>query len=357
MPVLRYYITGHGLGHASRSCRIISALLARAPGVRCQVVTDAAPWFLADNLPPETEIIPRALDVGVRQSDSLIMRPEATVQACRRLRERAPALIAAEAEAMRRDGVALAATDVAALPCAAAAAAGIPAVIVSNFTWAWIYEGFLREHPAFAAEIAWQAACYRQAALTLRLPFYGPMPTAEVIDLPLVTRRSRLPRAAVRARLGLKDGERLGLLSFGGFGLEEAPLDRLEQIAGWVFLAEPVLVEGRPRMRPLPADIAYPDLVGAADAVVTKPGYGIVAECLALGTPVLYTPRGDFREQPLLVAGLHRYGRAVEIDNEALRRGDFGTALEQLLALPQPGEILATDGAETAAGHLARLLS
>ncbi len=60
----------------------------------------------------------------------------------------APKLIATESAELRRDGVDLVVTDVAALPCAAAAAAGIPAVILSNFTWDWIYEGFLEEEVA-----------------------------------------------------------------------------------------------------------------------------------------------------------------------------------------------------------------
>ncbi|NJC88048.1 MAG: hypothetical protein FIB02_05865, partial [Desulfuromonas sp.] len=64
MPLLRYYITGHGLGHASRSCRIITALTGRHPAVCCDVVSDAAPWFLADNLPPALPVAVRTLDIG-----------------------------------------------------------------------------------------------------------------------------------------------------------------------------------------------------------------------------------------------------------------------------------------------------
>jgi len=357
VPRLRYYITGHGLGHASRSCRIISALTTRYPAVCCDVVSDAAPWFLADNLPPGVAVAARTLDVGVRQVDSLVMRPEATIQACRQLQARAPGLIAAEADSLIRDGVALVVTDVAALPCAAAAAAGIPAVILSNFTWDWIYEEFLDTYPELATIIDWQRACYRQAGLALRLPFHGPMPVATVIELPMVARSSREPRDKVRQQLGIRAGERLALLSFGGFGLGHAPLDGLARISGWHWLAEPELAAGNPCLRPLPAGFAYPDLVNAADAVITKPGYGIVAECLAHQTPVIYTSRGNFREQALLIAGLQRYGRAVAIDNEQLRRGDFKKSLEQLLLLPQPVETLAVNGAEVAANHLAGLLA
>jgi len=70
---------------------------------------------------------------------------------------------------------------------------------------------------------------------------------------------------------------------------------------------------------------------------------------------VLYTPRGDFREQALLVAGLQRYGRAREIDNDRLRGGRWGEDLEALLALPEPVERLPADGELAAADRLAEL--
>ena len=38
-----------------------------------------------------------------------------------------------------------------------------------------------------------------------------------------------------------------------------------------------------------------------SDVVMTKPGYGIVSECLANGTALLYTARGRFAEYPVLV--------------------------------------------------------
>jgi hypothetical protein len=41
-------------------------------------------------------------------------------------------------------------------------------------------------------------------------------------------------------------------------------------------------------------DVSYADAVAAVDGVITKPGYGIVTDCLVHGTPVIYTDRGLF---------------------------------------------------------------
>ena len=87
----------------------------------------------------------------------------------------------------------------------------------------------------------------------------------------------------------------------------------------------------------------------ACDGVITKPGYGIVSECLANETRVLYTPRGSFAEYPCLVEGLQRYGVAELISNEDLYAARWLPALQRLMARGRRPCALASDGARTAA--------
>jgi len=101
----------------------------------------------------------------------------------------------------------------------------------------------------------------------------------------------------------------------------------------------------------------YEDLVAHADAVITKPGYGIVSDCLANRTPVLYTPRGRFAEYGALVAGLERFGVAAFIGNEDLLAGNWRGSLDALLRLPRTWPDLPANGAEVAAGILRAYLS
>jgi L-arabinokinase len=95
--------------------------------------------------------------------------------------------------------------------------------------------------------------------------------------------------------------------------------------------------------------------VACADVVITKPGYGIVSEAIAAGTAVLYTRRGDFREQQLLIDGLHRFTRSQEIDNARLRSGDWGESLETLCQSAFPAERLPTHGDVVVAERLAAM--
>ncbi len=357
MSKIRYFISGHGLGHASRSCQIVNTLRRLHPEVAVEVVSDAHDWFFRGFLAGDVARRRQTLDIGVRQRDSLHMDEAETLAAYRRFLPERERLVAQEAQSLRRAQVSLVVADIPPLAFAAARAAGIPGVGVANFTWDWIYRGLGGRYPGFGDVLASVSADYRQADLFLRLPFHGDFPAGvPVEDLPLVARRAQREPAAVRAALGIAPGQRIALISFGGFGLSGFDFAPLGRLSGWTFLSEAGLSARLDNLRVVPAGaISYPDLVAAADVVVTKPGYGIVSEAIVNDAAVLYTSRGDFREQALLVEGLRRYGRAREISNARLLAGDWGEDLTALLAGPRAPDTLVAGGDIVAAGRLAAL--
>ena len=97
--------------------------------------------------------------------------------------------------------------------------------------------------------------------------------------------------------------------------------------------------------------MGYVDLVGAADVVLTKPGYGIVSDAIGAGCRMVYTDRGDFPEYPILTRELGRYLPAAHVPRADLLAGRVAGALESVLAmpLPQPPD---TSGASVAAERL-----
>ena len=76
--------------------------------------------------------------------------------------------------------------------------------------------------------------------------------------------------------------------------------------------------------------------MGAADVVVTKPGYGIVTDAIGAGTRLVYTDRGDFPEYPILVEGMKAYLPTAYVTNDEVRAGRLEAALGAVLALPFP---------------------
>jgi len=97
------------------------------------------------------------------------------------------------------------------------------------------------------------------------------------------------------------------------------------------------------------AGLSYPDLVRASDVVITKPGYGILSECIANRTRMVYTSRGNFREYDVLVRGARKYLPSLFIPQEKLKAGDLEETLDQVLALPDDYPALPLNGAEVAA--------
>jgi L-arabinokinase len=127
------------------------------------------------------------------------------------------------------------------------------------------------------------------------------------------------------------------LLSFGGFHASGLALDALGEWREYLFLVTAATPSRAPNVRQLyNQQIDYASLLAACDAVVTKPGYGIVADCLANQVPVVYTDRGPFREYDVLARALETLGRARYAPQADVLAGRLGPHLDSLRAVSTP---------------------
>ncbi len=357
--MLAVYVSGHGFGHATRVGEVLRAVRERAPGLPITVSTSAPAFLFEGVVPPPLDVRRMECDVGLAQKDALVIDEPGTAGAWRAFMEGFEERVAAEAAWLRRSGARLVLADIPPLAFDAAARAEVPSIALGNFSWDWIYAHLAPREPALAAAAERCRESYGRAERLLRLPFRCDASAfREVVDLPLVVRRPSVSRAEARRRLGLDDRP-VVLVSFGGVGLPGlqasafAPL-RDYQVA---FTGAGASGPAPPHLRKL-ADaevkakgLGYPDLVGAADVVLTKPGYGIVTDCIGAGVRLVYTDRGDFPEYPVMVAEMPRYLPAVFVSNEDVRGGRIAPALEEVLAMPFPLPPR-TDGAAEAAVRL-----
>jgi len=344
-----FYVSGHGFGHASRSIEIINALVRRQPKVRVIIRSSVASWLVARTADPDVQLSPVEVDTGVVQIDSLRLDAQASIARAEAFMSTFDERVASEVAFLRQHGAVMTLSDLPALGIAAGIAAGLPAVATGNFTWDWIYEHYAGGRPV-ARQIG---EVYAKTTLALRMPMWGGferMPS--VRDIPFVARRSRREAREVRAALGLPSDQRIALTSFGGYGLEGMNIDALTSLRDYHVLLPGMVDE--PRM--YDRGFRYEDLVKAVDVVVTKPGYGIISECVANGTALLYTSRGDFREYQVLVDAMPAFLRSGFIDHDDLFAGRWGSHLDRLLAQPVPPSRPAVNGAESAADILSELL-
>lgn len=357
MRSILYYITGHGYGHAVRSIQVIRAIQEAAPDAQIHVRTTAPEWLFA-NLPRPVSYTSRGIDVGVVQPDSLRMDIAATLAACRDLHARMPLILEEEVSFVRARNIGLIAGDIPPACFAVGSRAHIPSVAITNFTWDVIYRAYARQHGEFAPLIEEMSRLYAQATLLLALPYPCDMEVFESVQpISWIARRSRLTREQARKTFGLPQYAVIVLLSFGGIGLDVFSLDRLQSMSEFYFVATGA-GESRGNLRVLlPAQHSYEDLIRAVDVVVTKPGYGIVADVLAHRVPILYSDRGQFPEYPRLVSALDELATAEFIPQEELRSAELRSYLDRLLAKAPHWPEVQLSGARQAAEKLLGLLA
>jgi UDP:flavonoid glycosyltransferase YjiC (YdhE family) len=357
-PTVALAVSGHGFGHAVRSAEVARALLQR--GARVMLRTDAPRWLF----PAEVECLPAPgwpLDVGVAQHDGLDLDVDETRRRWRSFAKHFQDHASSEADLLGEQRVDVVLGDVPPLAFAAAAQAGIPNVALANFGWDWIYSAW----PDFDQPVAYVQAGYACADLLFRLPLHSATPEAfpaftTIDDVPLIARVAQRSRADVRREIGLPDDARAVLLSFGGFTAHGLDVEALGARPDYTFVLTPPLSRNGPdlpknvlSLGEQPAD--YVSLLGACDVVVTKPGYGIVADCLANRVAVLFTDRGPFREYDVLAEALPTLGRARYIPRADLLAGRLGQHLDALLQTPARWTEQPMNGAEVVAERLLAL--
>ncbi len=351
-----FYVSGHGFGHSARTATVIDRLLRERPGVRVIVKTSAPEWFFREQIGKDFEFYSLECDTGVVQADSLNLDPAASLEGYARFLERLEKTADAEAGFAKRENCRLIVGDIPPLAFEVADRTGVPSLAVANFSWDWIYEPYIERLPEYRYLLPAIREGYRKASLLLRLPFAGEMDAFTAIrDIPLIARRARVGAGEVRKRLGLENNRPLVILSFGGFSLGEKYYRKLIEIEDCLWLASEQVGFDLPGLRNVGREelgrlgLGYPELVAAAEVVITKPGYGIISECIANRTKMLYTSRGEFREYPVLVEGIKKYLPAGFISREKLLSGDIREELSRLLKAPAGFPPLPVNGAEAVA--------
>ncbi|MGO9415030.1 MAG: hypothetical protein ACLP51_07815 [Syntrophobacteraceae bacterium] len=355
-PAIAYYITPHGFGHAVRSLEILRRLADLQPDIEPTIISDIPDALVEQSFGSLPNIRRLRLDVGLYQYNSLRFDLEKSLDLLSCLNSSSEAIIDREVEFLRRERVRVVISDIAWLPFEAAYRCGVPSIGVSNFTWDWIYNAYAAQDPRWDPIVSNIRRGYEKCSLFLRIPMHGDCSACTRIeDVPLVARKAEKSGPQVRSILGLDPADKVILVSFVSLDLNEAAMRNLKNIDGVVFLYKSPLEFGIPRaLRFNGAPISFPDAVGAADAVITKAGYGIVSDCLVQGTPIIYTERGLFPEYDVLANTIQRELTSVFIDLKNFNAGNWEPAIRQVLSLSLPRRLpdIRTDGADVCARRI-----
>lgn len=370
-----FYVSGHGFGHASRTIEVINAVLASRPETRIGLRTAAPRWIFDLTVKGKIAFSTLECDTGVVQVDALTLDEADTIRRAWAFHGDLVTRAASETRILRELGAGLIVGDIPPLAFAVSAASGIPSIALGNFTWDWIYADYPRVRLAPSLLPAIRGA-YAKGSMALRLPMSGGFePFSNIKDIPMIARHATRTRQEVCKLLKLPADKPIVLMSFGGYGLPGLDTDVLSKFKKYTVIAATNLQVGRTRKDAALVTrkgsfvrvneeamynigVRYEDLVGAADAVVTKPGFGIISECIANDTAMLYTSRGHFPEYDVLVEGMPKYLRTAFIGHDDLFAGKWETPLNKLLAQRKAKNQQKpdTNGAEVAAELLLKAL-
>ncbi|MGQ9502746.1 MAG: hypothetical protein ACUVSF_05260 [Anaerolineae bacterium] len=359
-----FFVTPHGYGHAARAAAVMAAWHERSPDVHFEVFTRVPAWFFEDTLGSSFVLHNILTDIGMAQRTALDEDLEETLHQLNRFFPFDPVIVHRLAEHLKHNECRLIVCDIAPLGIAVARAAGIPSVLIENFTWDYIYEGYLERDERFRDYIERMRELYASVDYRIQTEPVCQRAPCHLTTAPV----SRLPRTSpshVRQQLEIPNGARMVLITMGGFSWEYRFLEILSGHPG-VFFVVPGALEAWEKMgaaRTMPGNLValphrsrffHPDLVNASDAVVGKVGYSTVAEVYWAGVPFGYMPRANFPESQALTHFITHEMSGMHLDEESFDRGDWLAHLPEILALPRVSR-QGQNGAEQAARFLDQL--
>jgi len=359
---LAYFVSPHGFGHAARSAAVMEAL-GDLIDVRFEIFTTVPSWFFTDSLTARFAYHPLVTDIGMAQKSPLEEDLPETVTALNAFLPFETALIDPLAEQLLRLHCDMVVCDIAPLGIVAAHAAGLPAILVENFTWDWIYNGYAWLNEKIVGHIRYLEGIFGAADFHVQTqPVCQPDDKADLLTGP-VSRKTKTTKVSVRHSLDVPSGKKAVLITMGGIEEKCSFVDQLSNqkdyyfvVPGWGGVEERM---NSVILLPHHSRYYHPDLVHACDAVLGKIGYSTLAEVYHAGVPFGYVPRAGFPESHMLAAFVEKTMPAMAITETAWRRGDWLDRLEYLFQqgardAGRPHE--SPNGADEIAIFLTRLL-
>lgn len=297
--VFAYFVTPHGFGHASRASAVMAAIHTILPQVRFEIFTSCPEWIFHDSIKAPFGYHHMKTDIGFVQTSPLVEDVQATCSALDQWLPFDDALVNDLSTQLTTLNCRIVICDISALGIVSACKASLPNVLIESFTWDWIYKSYAEETPELATAASIFGEMYQKVDLRIQTE-----PLCKRIDnLPKVNPIYRWPktdRQKTRDLLGIPSTEKMVLVSMGGVPDRFEFLDSLPE-----YLDLSIVIPGadgmhtsHPKIKLLPtfSKFYHPDLLNAADVLIGKAGYSIIAEASHSGIPYGYILRPHFPE-------------------------------------------------------------
>jgi UDP:flavonoid glycosyltransferase YjiC (YdhE family) len=333
---IAFFISPHGFGHAARAAGIMEALHEIDAGVGFEIFTRVPISFFQDSLAAPFAYHSALTDIGLAQKSPLNADLKKTLQNLNNFLPFRSSRVDRLAKQLSSLNCDLMICDIAPLGIAVARKAGIPSVLVENFTWDWIYQGYTIIDKKIERHVDYLQKMFNSVDFRIQTQPVCRYHAAAVVTRP-ISRKCRRPAESYRKTFGIASDKKIVLITMGGITQEYAFLNALgsQQHLYFIILGKFQSIARHDNMilLPHPTHFHHPDLVNAADAVIGKVGYGTLAEAYWAGVPFGYISRPNFRESQKLARFIQREMTGIPIAEDDFYSGDWISVLPGLLKL------------------------
>ena len=355
---IAYFISPHGFGHAARAAAVMSAIHEKTPSIQFEIYTEVPRWFFQDSLSGPFNYHSLLTDIGLVQKDPLHEDIQITLERLDRFFPLDTFLITKLAEELNKMRCRLVICDISPMGIAVAKEAGIPSVLVENFTWNWIYEGYANKNRGLCKHIDYLQKIFESVDYHIQAEPVCSYSDADLVVNP-VSRKPKTSAKSLREKLQIGEGIRLVMITMGGIPGEYSFLTQLGCQPDVYFVipggGEATLVHANTILLPHRSKFFHPDLINASDLVMGKLGYSTLAEVYHGGLPFGHVMRTNFRESEILARYVGRNMRGFSLTAAEFQSGSWLNILADFLPLPRlvRGE---TNGADQVGGFIRELL-
>jgi UDP:flavonoid glycosyltransferase YjiC (YdhE family) len=333
---LAYFITPHGYGHAARASAIMASMTEINTDFHFELFTQVPEWFFTASHPGSYTYHNCFSDVGLAQKTPLTEDLHLTIERLTKFLPFIPNRMTDLIKEIQRLDCKLILCDIAPLGIAVANAARIPSILIENFTWDWIYQGYADEEPRFRRPIEYLHEVFLGADYHIQTePVCVPSVGSHLTTRP-VSRKTRIPAGKIRLRLGIPSCGKIVLISMGGIQGEYQFAQELADLPDVYFVvpgASPTMkVDGNRIFLPHHSDFYHPDLMSASDMVIGKAGYSTIAEAYWAGIPFAYVARHRFPESAVMAEFIQKSIGGFEISAENFQVGNWISRLPEWLS-------------------------
>ena len=356
---IAYFISPHGFGHAARAAAVMEALYEIDSSVRFEIFTKVPALFFEDSLEAPHTYHSVLTDIGLVQKTSLNVDLDETLRNLNSFYPFKSLQINRMAQQLKTLNCDLIICDIAPMGLVVARKAGIPSVLMENFTWDWIYRSYASLNQKTQNHVDYLERIFDSADHRIQTEPVCSYQDADLLTRP-VSRKTRMPAESFRRQFGIPSGKKVVLITMGGITEQYTFLDALKSQNDVYFIIlggfQSVELCDNLILLPHPTQLYHPDLVNASDAVIGKVGYGTLAEVYWAGVPFGYISRPNFRESEKLARFIKSEMPGLLILESDFCNGGWISALPKLLCLSRM-QRRGPNGAQQAAVYIQNLLS